>query len=186
MSNYKSNLQSNNNALSANNLDLQSLIEQANNLPDAGGVELPELTNPAAQTEVFSGKQVIDEEGNIITGTFSIDNELSEQNDLIVQITEAVNNLPDADSGPSIETCTVTIKEKISPITPTFYYTDATTMTIKNIATKSATLLVPKNTIIAMTDWESFNSHTGCEKIFYYVGHAAYQILSDSTFTIQG
>lgn len=39
MSNYKSNLQSNNETLSANNLDLQSLIEQANALPDAGGGE---------------------------------------------------------------------------------------------------------------------------------------------------
>ena len=37
MSNYKSTLQSNNEALNSNNLDLQSLIDQANNLPDAGG-----------------------------------------------------------------------------------------------------------------------------------------------------
>ena len=33
----KSILQSNNEALSANNLDLQTLIDQANALPDAGG-----------------------------------------------------------------------------------------------------------------------------------------------------
>ena len=35
MSNYKTNLQNNNTAISENNTDLQSLIEQANNLPDA-------------------------------------------------------------------------------------------------------------------------------------------------------
>lgn len=37
MSNYKSNLQINNEALISNNLDLQSLINQANALPDASG-----------------------------------------------------------------------------------------------------------------------------------------------------
>lgn len=35
MSNYKTTLQNNNTAISENNTDLQSLIEQANNLPDA-------------------------------------------------------------------------------------------------------------------------------------------------------
>lgn len=49
MSNYKLTLQSNNEALSANNLDLQNLIDKANNLPDAGSsggnsVEYCELT----------------------------------------------------------------------------------------------------------------------------------------------
>ena len=39
MSNYKSTLQSNNTALNANNIDLQSLIDQANALPDAGSAE---------------------------------------------------------------------------------------------------------------------------------------------------
>ena len=37
MSNYNTILQSNNSALSSNNTDLQSLIDQANALPDAGG-----------------------------------------------------------------------------------------------------------------------------------------------------
>ena len=36
MSNYNQLLQANNEALSANNLDLQGLIDQANSLPDAG------------------------------------------------------------------------------------------------------------------------------------------------------
>lgn len=35
MSNYQTTLQNNNTAISDNNADLQSLIEQANNLPDA-------------------------------------------------------------------------------------------------------------------------------------------------------
>lgn len=67
----KSILQSNNDALSANNLDLQSLIDQANALPDAGGVELPELSNEGSAADLLSGKQLIDGEGNVVTGTIA-------------------------------------------------------------------------------------------------------------------
>lgn len=69
MSNYKSTLQSNNTALNSNNLDLQSLIDQANALPEAGGVELPELTNEGTATDLLSGKQLIDQDGEVVTGT---------------------------------------------------------------------------------------------------------------------
>lgn len=47
---------------------LNSLLEQANNLPDAG-VELPELTNEGSASDLLSGKQLIDQEGNVVTGT---------------------------------------------------------------------------------------------------------------------
>lgn len=50
------------------------------------GVDIPELTNPAESSEVFSGTEYIDAEGNKQTGTFSIDEELSTQDDLIAQI----------------------------------------------------------------------------------------------------
>lgn len=86
----KSILQSNNESLSANNLDLQSLIDQANALPDAGGIELPELSNPANADELFSGKQLIDGDGEVVTGTFTIDNELTTQDNLISQIQTAL------------------------------------------------------------------------------------------------
>lgn len=72
MANYKSNLQTNNTSLSANNTDLQSLIEQANALPDAtDGVELPTLTNEGTAADLLSGKQLIDQEGNVVTGTIA-------------------------------------------------------------------------------------------------------------------
>ena len=69
MSNYNSQLQSNNEALSSNNLDLQSLIDQANALPDAGGVELPELTNEGSASDLLFGKQLIDQDGSKIIGS---------------------------------------------------------------------------------------------------------------------
>lgn len=65
----KSILQSNNNALSANNLDLQSLIDQVNALPDAGGVELPKLINKGTAADLLSGKELIDGDGNKVIGT---------------------------------------------------------------------------------------------------------------------
>ena len=69
MSNYNSQLQSNNDILIANNLDLQRLISKANALPDAGGVELPILTNEGTADDLAAGKQLIDGRGHIVVGT---------------------------------------------------------------------------------------------------------------------
>lgn len=77
MSNYKTTLQSNNESLSSNNIDLQSLIDQANALPDAGGVDLPELSNEGSASDLLSGKQLIDSNGNVVTGTIKTRNSSS-------------------------------------------------------------------------------------------------------------
>lgn len=69
---------------------LQNLLNTINNLPEAGGVDLPELTNPASPSEVFKNKEVIDSAGNKVTGTFTIDTELSTQDNLISQIQSAL------------------------------------------------------------------------------------------------
>lgn len=69
MPNYKETLQNNNSLLDSNNLDIQSLIEQANALPDTGGVELPELINEGTTSDLLSGKELIDSDGNKVTGT---------------------------------------------------------------------------------------------------------------------
>lgn len=62
------------------------------------GVELPELSNPAAANEIFLGEEVIDGEGNKMTGTFTIEGEISELNTLISQLKNTVDGLPDAGS----------------------------------------------------------------------------------------
>lgn len=62
--NYNSELQS-------NNTDLQAILNTINELPEAGGVELPELSNPGTAADLLSGKELIDGEGNIITGTIA-------------------------------------------------------------------------------------------------------------------
>lgn len=69
-----------------NTTKLQSLLEQANALPDAGGVELPELSNPASTSEIFKNKEAIDGDGNKIAGTFTIDNEIDTIENLLTEL----------------------------------------------------------------------------------------------------
>lgn len=53
-----------------NTASLQGLLEKVRNLPEAStGVELPELTNEGSAENLLSGKQLIDGDGNIVTGT---------------------------------------------------------------------------------------------------------------------
>lgn len=83
--------------LSINTTSLQEILETVNNLPEAStGVELPTLTTPASEAEVFEGYEYIDQEGAAKVGTFSIDTELETQDDLIAQLQSAVDGLPEA------------------------------------------------------------------------------------------
>lgn len=68
MPNYNSTLQS-------NNTDLQAILDSINTLPDAGGVELPELTNEGTASDLLSGKELIDGSGNIVAGVIPIKTE---------------------------------------------------------------------------------------------------------------
>lgn len=54
-----------------NTISLQEILESINTLPDAGGVELPELTNEGTASDLLAGKQLIDQEGNIVEGTIA-------------------------------------------------------------------------------------------------------------------
>ncbi len=61
-----------NQALQTNNSSLEEIITQLNNLPDAGGTTLPTLENEGTASDLVSGKQLIDGEGNIVTGEVPI------------------------------------------------------------------------------------------------------------------
>ena len=86
-------------SIKQNITSLQNLLEQVNALPDAGGVELPDLINQAEASELFLNKELIDSNGNKVTGTFTIDSELSEQDDLIAQIATALKGKAGGGSG---------------------------------------------------------------------------------------
>ena len=56
-----------------NTTSLQNLLEMAKALPEAGsgGVELPTLTNEGTASDLLAGKQLIDGNGNVVTGTIT-------------------------------------------------------------------------------------------------------------------
>ena len=61
--------------LSMNNADLQEILDAVNALPEAGssgGVTLPDLDNPGTASDLLSGKELIDENGQVVTGTIPI------------------------------------------------------------------------------------------------------------------
>lgn len=114
---------------------------------------------------------------------------ISQSNTNLQALINTANALPDAGSGGSgggsVETCTITITPDgmISPDSPTYWYTDAETMTIKSLSTQKATIMVPKNSIIVIVNWTSSSMVTGsCNRIFYSGGHTAYQITGDCAF----
>ena len=94
-----------------NIISLQDLLNKANALPEAGGnIELPALTNEGSASDLLSGKELIDSSGSKVTGTFSIDSELSMQDNLISQIQTALQNKV---SGSNFETSIVTLNTPV-------------------------------------------------------------------------
>ena len=55
-------------SIKTNTASLQSLLDAVNNLPEAGGIELPTLTNEGTAFDLLSGKQLINQDGEIVTG----------------------------------------------------------------------------------------------------------------------
>lgn len=70
-------------SLKSNTSSLQEILNKINALPEIGGVELPELTNEGTSADLLSGKELIDGDGNVVTGTFTIDEELTTQETLL-------------------------------------------------------------------------------------------------------
>lgn len=56
-------------SIKQNITSLQNLLEQVNALPEAGGVELPELTNEGIAPDLLFGRELIDQDGRVVIGT---------------------------------------------------------------------------------------------------------------------
>ena len=56
----------------------------------AEGVDLPELSNPGTATDLMAGKQLIDGDGKIVGGIFTLEEEMTAQDSLIEQIKVAL------------------------------------------------------------------------------------------------
>ena len=97
------------------------------------GVELPELSNPASAEEVFLNKEFIDEDGAKITGAFTIDDELTTQDNLITQIVSTLQNK--ASATPTLQTKTVTPTTAIQNVTPDSGYDGLSKVTVNAMPT---------------------------------------------------
>lgn len=103
-------LQNNNTSLEQHNLKLQELIELVESLPEADTPELPELTNEGVADDLVLGKELIDSNGRVVTGTnpyekASTDEAVNLQADLLSQ---AVLGLEGKIGHGLFETCSIT------------------------------------------------------------------------------
>ena len=183
-----------------------------------GKVLLDLTSDTVASDKLMSGVTAHNRSGEAINGTFTIDSELTTQDNLIAQIQTALQgkaggSTEDLDSviseletkaatlnttlankaaggsgGGSVETCTVTITTSAPTLEmPTFYYTDAATLTVKSTSTLNGTIMVPVNSIIAIVNWSSMSESSGsCSQLFYNTMHAAYEINGNSTLIYNG
>lgn len=69
-------------------LTLDQMATEINNI--SVGVDLPELTNEGTASDLMKGKQMISGAGVAVTGSFTLDSELTEQDSLIEQIKTAL------------------------------------------------------------------------------------------------
>lgn len=58
-----------NSQLQSNNTELHEIVQLLQNKAAGGGVELPELTNEGTAADLLLGKELIDGDGNKVTGT---------------------------------------------------------------------------------------------------------------------
>lgn len=86
----------------------------------AEGTQLPALTNPAVEEEIFEGKETIDETGAVKTGTFTLASELTTQDSLIAQIKTALQGKA-AGGSAGVSTCSVRCDLPYSEIYAIFY-----------------------------------------------------------------
>ena len=169
-------------SIKQNITSLQDLLERVNALPDAGGAELPELSNPATATEVFANKELIDADGNKIVGTFTIENELAAQDNLITQIQAAVDSLPEAGSGGgSIETVAGTISiDRYGALEGVYVgYTNQYQAFVEEVYYEDTVINVAKNSIVYIDEKCDV---TGANYLGYIEAYSAYFYLAHSNF----
>ena len=84
----------------------------------AGGIELPTLSNEGSAVDLVSGKQLIDGEGNVVTGTnpydkATTDSEIEIQTDLIAQIKSVLQS--GGTGSINIDTCNLRVYSTDKP-----------------------------------------------------------------------
>jgi hypothetical protein len=116
---------------------------------------IPELDNEGIAGDLMSGKELVGSDGEVVVGTFSIDNELNAQDGLIAQIQSVVDSLPEAGIGePTLQNKTITPTASQQTVTPDSGYDGLSKVTVNAIpstyvkpsTTKAATTYTPSTT----------------------------------------
>lgn len=143
---------SNKTIIQSHNTRLNNLLEDINNLPEAGDIELPALDNEGAAADLLMGKDLINSQGEKITGVFTLEEELTTQDDLITQLQNMVESLPEAGGAElELQNKTVTPTTTIQSVKADSGYDGLNTVTvnaipstyIKPVTTKTATTYTP-------------------------------------------
>lgn len=115
---------------------------------NTGGIDTSDAT--ASAGDILQGETAY-ADGQKITGTFTLDSELTTQDNLIAQIQNAVDSLPEASGEPVLQTKTVTPTTSAQNITPDGGYDGLSKVTVNAIpstyvkptTTKAATTYTP-------------------------------------------
>ena len=75
---------------------------------ESGGVELPDLSSPGAAADLMAGKQLINEAGNVVDGTFTLESEMDTQVSLIERIKAALKGKASGNAEPVIKPLEIT------------------------------------------------------------------------------
>ena len=134
-----------------NTTSLQELLEVVNNLPNAGsgGVDLPELDNEGSAEDLMLGKELIDANGNVVSGSFTIDSELTTQDSLISQIVTALEGKSAAGADPVLQSKTITPTTSSQIIEPDSGYDGLDVVTVNAIPSN---YIVPSGTLNITTN----------------------------------
>ena len=129
-------------------VDFDNLVLVVDNI----NVDLPELTNPADESEVFLDQEYIDVNGAKKTGTFTIDEELnaqdtliSEQDAKIAELTEILANKASGGLTPKLQEKTISPTTSSQSVTADSGYDGLSKVTINAITT--ATQATPSITV---------------------------------------
>lgn len=132
--------------LNNNTQQLEALLAKVNALPEAGsgGVDTSDAT--ATADEIFEGETAYTADGKV-TGTFTIENELTEQTNLISQITNLVATKATPSGGTDTNDATATASDILSGKTAYVKGSKITgtiaTKTSSNLTASGATVTVP-------------------------------------------